>query len=149
MHPSIAGKRINTQSIFESLRYQDKKERAMKKSFVLEQIRRLHLDYEMEEHNDEYWKAHYDGHLICKKRLEDYLEKNEFDRSKMRKFLNKLIRTSEAAMDELDRKYHYFMEEKVQLSAEDEKIYAEHDGLVCFALSIKDVINKKEYFSKN
>lgn len=121
----------------------------MNKNYVSEQIRRLHSDYEQEEHIDSYWKAHYDGHLKCKKILEDYLNTQEFDRSRMRKFLNRLIQKSQTILKKLDKKYDYFLDENLQLSAEDEVVYSEQDGLMCFALSIKNVINKKQYFSKN
>ncbi|WP_443660932.1 transporter [Clostridium algidicarnis] len=126
----------------------------MNKKYLLEQCKRLQFITNDENMlwcrpvSDEWNLNHNKGHeTLCNKFME-FIKFKKITNKEATKWLNLKIKKSDKIINSLDVKYKFFVHNE-EMTNEENFIYSSNDGQICQALTLKNVINKKHYFSKD
>lgn len=127
----------------------------MSKKYLLEQCKRLQFitndenEFSFGDETDEWWLNHNKGHeYICNEFITFIQSKKIFTKKEAIKWLNGKIKKSNGIIKRLDKKYNFFIQDE-EMTPEDNFSYSFNDGLICQASTLRNIVYRKRYLSKD
>lgn len=131
---------------------------SVSKNYLLEQINRS-IAVDKDENRlyhkkdlsyiDKWWLNHNLGHRQVSQVLQEYIDKHNYTKKSLIKYLKKIKGKADKITDDMDKKYDLYNSTNEKMSDRDSFEYAYFDGVSCKVYDFIDIIKGQKYYSKD